>query len=53
MKVYDATSLRNVAFIGHGGCGKPPLGSTILYGASARFTTPPTPPTTYHISRIP
>jgi hypothetical protein len=24
-----------------------------LYAANARFTTPPTPTTTYHISRIP
>ena len=35
MKVYDATSLRNVAIIGHGGCGKTQLVSTMLFVAGA------------------
>jgi len=33
MKVYDAASIRNVAFIGHGGSGKTQLASTILFDA--------------------
>src|SRR6185312_2588928 len=35
MKVYDATSLRNVAIVGHGGCGKTQLVSTLLFVAGA------------------
>src|SRR5262245_58512009 len=35
MKVYDATSLRNVAIVGHGGCGKTQLVSTMLFVAGA------------------
>jgi elongation factor G len=33
MKVYDATSIRNVAVVGHGGCGKTQLVSAMLFGA--------------------
>src|SRR6185436_18771464 len=33
MKVYDAASIRNVAVIGHGGCGKTQLVSALLYAA--------------------
>ena len=35
MKVYDAASLRNVAIVGHGGCGKTQLVSTLLFAAGA------------------
>jgi hypothetical protein len=33
MKVYDATSIRNVAVVGHGGCGKTQLVSAMLFSA--------------------
>ena len=35
MKVYYAASLRNVAIVGHGGCGKTQLVSTLLFAAGA------------------
>jgi elongation factor G len=35
MKVYDAADIRNVAIIGHGGCGKTQLISALLFGAGA------------------
>ena len=35
MKVYDATSIRNVALVGHGGCGKTQLVSALLFAAGA------------------
>ena len=35
MKVYDATSIRNVAVVGHGGCGKTQLVSAMLFAAGA------------------
>ena len=35
MKVYDAASIRNVAVVGHGGCGKTQLVSAILFAAAA------------------
>src|SRR4026209_2932996 len=35
MKVYDAGSIRNVAVVGHGGCGKTQLVSTLLFPAGA------------------
>jgi elongation factor G len=35
MKVYDAAGIRNVAFVGHGGCGKTQLISTALFVAGA------------------
>jgi elongation factor G len=35
MKVYDATAIRNVAVVGHGGCGKTQLVSAMLFGAGA------------------
>jgi elongation factor G len=35
MKVYDAAGIRNVAIVGHGGCGKTQLISTALYIAGA------------------
>ncbi|MGH9348978.1 MAG: elongation factor G [Vicinamibacterales bacterium] len=35
MKVYDAGSIRNVAVVGHGGCGKTQLVSAMLYAAGA------------------
>ncbi len=35
MKVYDATSIRNVALVGHGGCGKTQLASALLFAAGA------------------
>src|SRR5688572_21790348 len=35
MKVYDAGSIRNVAMVGHGGCGKTQLVSTLLFAAGA------------------
>jgi elongation factor G len=35
MKVYDAASIRNVAMVGHGGCGKTQLVSTLLFAAGA------------------
>ena len=35
MKVYDATSLRNVAIVGHGGSGKTQLVSTMLFVAGS------------------
>jgi elongation factor G len=33
MKVYDAASIRNVAVVGHGGCGKTQLVSALLFEA--------------------
>jgi len=35
MKVYDAATIRNVAVVGHGGCGKTQLVSAMLFGAGA------------------
>ena len=35
MKVYDAANIRNVAVIGHGGCGKTQLVSAMLFTAGA------------------
>jgi elongation factor G len=35
MKVYDAASIRNVAVVGHGGCGKTQLVATMLFVAGA------------------
>ncbi len=35
MKVYDAAAIRNVALIGHGGCGKTQLVSALLLAAGA------------------
>ena len=35
MKVYEAASLRNVAVVGHGGCGKTQLVSALLLAAGA------------------
>ena len=35
MKAYDATSIRNVAVVGHGGCGKTQLVSAMLFSAGA------------------
>jgi elongation factor G len=35
MKVYDAANIRNVAIVGHGGCGKTQLVSTLLFAAGA------------------
>jgi len=35
MKVYDAAGIRNVAIVGHGGCGKTQLVSTMLFVAGA------------------
>ncbi|MEQ1759046.1 MAG: elongation factor G [Vicinamibacterales bacterium] len=35
MKVYDAASIRNIAVVGHGGCGKTQLISALLFGAGA------------------
>ena len=35
MKVYDAAAIRNVAMVGHGGCGKTQLVSTMLFVAGA------------------
>ena len=35
MKVYDAASIRNVAIVGHGGCGKTQLVSAMLFAAGA------------------
>jgi elongation factor G len=35
MKVYDAASIRNVAVVGHGGCGKTQLVSAALFVAGA------------------
>ncbi len=33
MKVYDAANIRNVAVVGHGGCGKTQLVSALLFAA--------------------
>jgi elongation factor G len=33
MKVYDAASIRNIAIVGHGGCGKTQLTSAMLFDA--------------------
>jgi elongation factor G len=33
MKVYDAANIRNVAVVGHGGCGKTQLASALLFAA--------------------
>jgi elongation factor G len=35
MKVYDTADIRNVAIVGHAGCGKTQLVSAILFGAGA------------------
>jgi elongation factor G len=35
MKVYDAAAIRNIAAVGHGGCGKTQLVSAILFVAGA------------------
>src|SRR4051812_20140790 len=35
MKVYDAAAIRNVAVVGHGGCGKTQLVSAMLFVAAA------------------
>jgi elongation factor G len=35
MKIYDAQSLRNVAFVGHSGAGKTQLVSSLLFAAGA------------------
>jgi elongation factor G len=35
MKVYDAADIRNVAIVGHSGCGKTQLVSAMLFGAGA------------------
>jgi elongation factor G len=35
MKVYDAAAIRNIAVVGHGGCGKTQLVSATLFGAGA------------------
>ena len=35
MKVYDASSIRNVAVVGHGGCGKTSLVSALLFDMGA------------------
>jgi elongation factor G len=35
MKVYDAASIRNVAVVGHAGCGKTQLVSALLFAAGA------------------
>jgi elongation factor G len=35
MKVYDAPNVRNVAIVGHGGCGKTSLASALLFDAGA------------------
>ena len=35
MKVYDAPNIRNVAVVGHGGCGKTSLVSALLFDAGA------------------
>ena len=35
MKVYDAAALRNVAVVGHGGCGKTQLVTALLFAAGA------------------
>jgi elongation factor G len=39
MKVYEAPNIRNVALIGHGGCGKTSLVSTLLFvtGSASRI----------------
>ncbi len=35
MKVYDASAIRNIAMVGHGGCGKTQLVSGLLFAAGA------------------
>ena len=35
MKVYDAAGIRNLAIVGHGGCGKTSLVSALLFDAGA------------------
>ena len=33
MKVYEAANIRNVAVVGHGGCGKTQLASALLFAS--------------------
>src|SRR5258708_34746893 len=35
MKVYDAPNIRNIALVGHGGCGKTSLASAMLFDMGA------------------
>ena len=35
MKVYDAPSIRNIALVGHGGCGKTSQASAMLFDMGA------------------
>ena len=35
MKVYDAGTIRNVAIVGHSGCGKTQLISAMLFASGA------------------
>ena len=37
MKVFEASGIRNVAVVGHGGCGKTSLVSAMLFDAGAEF----------------
>ena len=36
MKVYDAAAIRNIAVVGHGGCGKTSLVSALLFDTGAQ-----------------